>query len=361
MNNNYYVDIHILQTVPPCCVNRDDTNSPKTAMYGGVTRSRVSSQSWKHAMREYFKSEFTEDELGKRTKYLLDLLVNEIIKRQPELTFEKVEKKAKKILKDAGIPVDDKKKVSDTLTFISNGQIKALADCYFEENNSDAKKIKEDLKTALQQNPSVDMALFGRMIASDPSLNYDAAAQVAHAISTHEVHTEFDYFTAVDDCSPKDNTGAGHLGTVEFNSSTLYRYASVNVKELVKNLKDDTPDVVEKFVKAFVLSMPTGKQNTFANRTVPDLVYVTIRSDQPVNLCGAFENAVKAGKDGYVKKSEEALLAYANMIYSDFVDEPKKTYFVGGEDLNVEKTSLKNLLADLKEDIVEFVNETEVE
>ena len=93
----------------------------------------------------------------------------------------------------------------------------------------------------------------------------------------------------VDDCSPDDNAGAGHLGTVEFNSATLYRYASVNIRELYEYLGADTAEAARKFVQAFVLSMPTGKQNTFANRTVPDLVYVAIRNDLPVNMSGAFE------------------------------------------------------------------------
>ena len=93
------------------------------------------------------------------------------------------------------------------------------------------------------------------MVADDPCLNFDATAQVAHAISTHAVENEYDYFTAVDDCAPEDNAGAGHLGTVEFNSSTLYRYATVNVEDLRK---------------------------TFANWTRPDAVYVTVRKDQPI-------------------------------------------------------------------------------
>lgn len=129
------------------------------------------------------------------------------------------------------------------------------------------------------------------MVASDPSLNYDAAAQVAHSISTHAVQNEYDYFTAVDDCAPEDNAGAGHLGTVEYNSSTLYRYATVNTAELAEQLgAKEVPGVVRAFADAFIRSMPTGKQNTFANRTLPDAVYVTIRGDQPVNLCGAFES-----------------------------------------------------------------------
>ena len=144
----------------------------------------------------------------------------------------------------------------------------------------------------------MDMALFGRMVADDPSLKYNAAAQVAHSISTHAVKNEYDYFTAVDDCQT-DSTGAGHLGTVEYNSSTLYRYATVNVLELAEQLgAEQAAETVRAFGEAFLFSMPTGRQNSFANRTLPDAVYVTLREDQPVNLCGAFERAVSRGEQG---------------------------------------------------------------
>lgn len=150
----------------------------------------------------------------------------------------------------------------------------------------------------------MDMALFGRMVASDPSLNYDAAAQVAHSISTHAVQNEFDYFTAVDDCAPEDSAGAGHLGTVEYNSSTLYRYATVNMVELAHLLgAEKAAQAVRVFGEAFIRSMPTGKQNSFANRTLPDAVYVTLREDQPVNLCGAFEKPVRKSPEGYAEPS----------------------------------------------------------
>ena len=145
---------------------------------------------------------------------------------------------------------------------------------------------------------------------------------MAHAISTHAVENEFDYFTAVDDCSPEDNAGAGHLGTVEFNSSTLYRYATVNVAALRGTLGDRTPEAVRAFAEAFIRSMPTGKQNTFANRTRPDAVYVTVRRDQPVALTGAFEKPIAAGDDGYVAASVRALADYAKETYADFVAAP---------------------------------------
>lgn len=182
---------------------------------------------------------------------------------------------------------------------------------------------------AVKDQPSIDIALFGRMVASDPSLNYDAAAQVAHSISTHAVQTEFDYFTAVDDLSPEDTSGAGHLGTVEYNAATLYRYATVNVQELERTLGEQAADAVRGFAEALICSMPTGKQNTFANRTLPDAVYVTVRRDQPVNLSGAFEKAVPASAAGYVARSAAQLCDYAEQMYQTFAAPPAEAFAVG--------------------------------
>ena len=150
---------------------------------------------------------------------------------------------------------------------------------------------------------------------------------MAHAISTHAVQNEYDYFTAVDDLQAEENAGAGHLGTIEFNSSTLYRYATVNVTELVKTLgKENVAMAVKKFGQAFALSMPTGKENTFANRTFPDMVYITLRSDQPVNLCGAFEDPIKKSDKGYAAASENRLMEYAQKVYSQFAAKPDEEW-----------------------------------
>lgn len=143
------------------------------------------------------------------------------------------------------------------------------------------------------------------------------------------MRNEYDYFTAVDDCAPNDNMGAGHLGTVEFYSATLYRYATVNVQELAQYLKEDAPVATRNFVKAFLLSMPTGKQNTFANRTAPDLAYITLRHDQPVNLAGAFERPVRANGEGYVGASVRALGRYALRTYQSFVAPPGQAFCIG--------------------------------
>lgn len=346
--NSLYVDIHVLQTVPPSCVNRDDTGSPKTAVYGGVTRVRVSSQSWKHAMRMMFKNIFTDEQVGVRTKKIVDLIIEKLDK----LGYEgNKEKEALKALENAGIKVKKDNQV-DALFFMSPKQAEALAKLVV-ENVSD----KAEYKAALKEFPSIDIALFGRMVASDPSINYDASAQVAHSISTHEVNNEYDYFTAVDDLSAEDNAGAGHLGTVEFNSSTLYRYATVNVRELFKSLGTDTPKAVEGFAKAFLLSMPTGKQNTFANRTVPDFAYITVREDQPVNLAGAFEAPVRADQNGYVLKSIKALTDYADKTYKTFVDAPKNAYYIGTCESSIaSQVSMKQLMDELFAQVSDYCN-----
>lgn len=338
-----FVDFHVIQTVPPSCINRDDTGSPKTAVYGGSMRARVSSQAWKHAMRVSFQQNIPQEELGVRTKYVRGKIADEIQKLNGKLSREQCEDLAGTILGKGASRHKDKKKNKkqedsynkeelETLLYISWKQIRELAKLVVDTITEDGslgkkeeKKLKEDARLALKNNPSFEMILFGRMVATDPSINYDAASQVAHSISTHTVHNEYDYFTAVDDLKVGDSSGAGHLGTVEFNSSTLYRYATVSLaafKEWVGNPEK----VIRTFAEAFIYSMPTGKQSTFANRTVPDAVYITIREDQPVNFSGAFEDAV-VSRNGFSKPSVERLVEYVKKSYQNFVEVP--TYALG--------------------------------
>ena len=354
MNKRLYVDFHILQTVPPSCVNRDDTGSPKTAVFGGVTRARVSSQAWKHAVRKMFREEMLEQEdVGVRSKKVAAMVAEQIAAIAPN---EDAAKLAQKALENAGVKTGDKG--TDALFFMSAAQAKALAQLIV-EGCTDKKKFKEALKAA----PSVDMALFGRMVASDPSLNYDAASQVAHSISTHAVQNEYDYFTAVDDFAEEDNAGAGHLGTVEYNSSTLYRYAVVNAIELAGMLgREKAAQAVRIFAEAFISSMPTGKQNTFANRTFPDAIYVTIREDQPINMSGAFEKAIKKSEQGYVEPSKAALADYAQRLYTTFVKAPVQSYAVGIdlEKLGASEMQLDAMLNELEAAVKEKLAGNEV-
>lgn len=342
-----FIDIHVLQTVPPSCVNRDDTGSPKTAVYGGAVRSRVSSQSWKRAMRLYFMDQLGDENVGQRTKRIVDMVREQI---EARVSVPDAEALAIKALTTAGLKIKDAKKGTDALFFMSHKQAGNLASAAIDDP---ACKDKDKFCQALKCDPSMDMVLFGRMVADDPSLNYDAASQVAHAISTHEVRNEYDYFTAVDDRKENDESGAAHLDTNEFNSSTLYRYATVNALELDKNLPGDAASVVREFVEAFVRSMPTGKQNSYANTTPVSDVYVTIRGDQPVNLVGAFEKPVSAGHgNGYLAGSRKALADYANRVYAlGFADAPVKAMCVGdmADALGAENVTLNQLFDGVEE------------
>lgn len=338
MKNNIYIDLHALQTVPPSNINRDDTGSPKTAQYGGVTRARVSSQSWKKAMRDYFKENENKELLGIRTKKIAQSLAAEIQKQDSTIEDSKAYELAEKIFKAVKVPTEEK-----TLFFLGEKQREILATYGIEHATELNKKEIQDI---LKANQSIDMALFGRMVAEAPELNVDASSQVAHAISTHEIATEFDFFTAVDDLTADDQSGAGMLGTVEYNSSTLYRYANVAVHELSIQMGEERAAVIEAlklFIKSFTLSLPTGKINTFANQTVPDALVVSIRSDRPVNLVNAFENPVKS-RSGYLSESVNRLKDEFEKT-KRFTEKPIETYSVGEIDgIGKHEESLNALL-----------------
>lgn len=354
MKKRIYLDLHVIQSVPPSCLNRDDTGSPKTAIYGGARRARVSSQAWKRAMRVMFKDYFNESELGIRTLLLFDVIADEIQKINADISREEAVKKAEAVLSKAKV---NAKKTSagskaEALFFIAAQQVKNLARLAM--GDIDDKKMEKEIIGALKSGNSVDIALFGRMVASNPSLNCDASAQVAHAISTHRIENEYDFFTAVDDLSPEDNAGAGMLGTVEYHSATLYRYATVAAHELFEQLTGNTElmeKAVNEFTRAFVYSMPTGKQNTFAAQTVPDALLVAVRTDRPVNLAGAFEAPVRG--EGFVASSAREMVAYTKSIYEDFCPAPKKSYIVGKylDDLG-ERITFDGLLGCLGKDVV---------
>ncbi|MFJ7263920.1 type I-E CRISPR-associated protein Cas7/Cse4/CasC [Streptomyces globosus] len=303
MNQRLYIDVHIIQTVPPANLNRDDQGNPKEAVYGGVRRSRVSSQAWKRATRRHFDEHTPEPERATRTRRITGELATRIA-AGTGLDRPAAERIAAALLDQLGI--SQGKKAGDTayLLFYGNAQLDAVA-ALVTDNAADLaalddKPLAEAVKglpvaDAFASGHPVGVALFGRMVADIPKLNVDAAVQVAHALSTHETQLEFDYFTAVDDQNERDETGAGMIGTIGFNSATLYRYATVGFPQLTANLGGDTEaalDALDRFVDSFARSAPTGYENSFAHRTRPSLVAVVVRTDQPVNLVSAFEEPV---------------------------------------------------------------------
>jgi CRISPR system Cascade subunit CasC len=181
---------------------------------------------------------------------------------------------------------------------------------------------------------------------------------VAHAISTHKVENEYDYFTAVDDFPPEDkiDAGAAMIGTVEFNSSTLYRYATIAVHDLQEQIGEGAAQAVRLFAEGFVKSMPTGKQNTFAHGTIPGAILVTMRDDQPVNLVGAFEKAIPASEEGYLNKSGQALAEQFNTVCRDWLEFPVCTLADGQSLSGLEGATflpLKELLPALEQAVAD--------
>ncbi|KFZ77086.1 CRISPR-associated protein CasC [Amycolatopsis sp. MJM2582] len=338
------IDVHIIQTVPPSNINRDDTGSPKTAVYGGTRRARVSSQAWKRATRDAFDELLDREHLGVRTKRVVELIGDEITRQAPDLA-DRAPELATAVLTSAGFKLKDARNKKDApqesefLLFLSNHQVTNLAalavDAARDAGDGKLTIPKNEAKTRADSDHSVDVSLFGRMVANLPDLNVEAAVQVAHALSVHAVANEYDYFTAVDDhkrADEEEDAGAGMIGTVEFNSSTLYRYAALDVDQLFGNLGDTevTRRAVEAFLRAFVSSMPSGKQNTFANRTLPDAVLVVARETQPVNLVGAFEDTVREGeKGGRIAASIYRLATHATELHDAFDETPVQAWAFG--------------------------------
>ena len=322
MNNRLYLDIHALQILPPSCVNRDDTNTPKTCIYGGKIRSRVSSQCWKRATRKYLEKNALED-IGVRTRRFKSLVVSELIAKY-NFTEDEAVSAVTNGIKASGI-ASGKEDAKESVAFFSDAEISAFAKV-LADNKADAldaeqckKPLKDDLIKAVKETPSSDILLFGRMFANKGDLNYDAACQVAHAISVNETKMEYDYFTAVDDLPAEGDAGSAYLDTKQFTDPILYRYANVNLSEtseLIRMDKMNAARIARNFAEAFLLSMPTGSMNTYANATLPEYIMITLRDDMPVSFAPAFIKPV-FGKD-YEEEAEQKLTEYADKISSRY-------------------------------------------
>ncbi|MEN8655472.1 type I-E CRISPR-associated protein Cas7/Cse4/CasC [Streptomyces sp. 21So2-11] len=352
MTSRIILDVHALQNVPPSNVNRDDTGAPKTAVYGGTVRARVSSQAWKRATRQTFQDLLPASELGVRTKRVAELLAPRITALAPAIdgpqawalaaevlfnaTGSKIEPPQRKAVaaKKNGEPAPAPE--SSYLMFLSARQLDALAELAVKGADDETFFKNKDNKARAKQlantKHSVDIALFGRMVADTADINVDAAAQVAHALSVHRVENESDYFTAVDDHNSDAEPGAGMIGTVDFNSATLYRYAALDVDLLERNLgkgpdENQSPATpvrraVEAFLSGFISSLPTGKINTFGNHTLPDAVIVKLRSSRPVSFVTAFEKPVTADNDGgHMEAACTRLADYIPAIEEAYGDE----------------------------------------
>jgi CRISPR system Cascade subunit CasC len=366
-----FVEIHALQNFAPSNLNRDDTGAPKDALFGGSRRARISSQCIKRAVRQHFK-EFalregmTADDIASRTKRVLDALVKELQKKGR--AEDEAKARARLALEAMGLAVKEDGK-TEYLLFLGQREIFAVADIIHDKwdiiapsevapaEGKKAGKAKKqtaqgadpELKKALDEifngGKALDVALFGRMLADMPEKNQNAACQVAHAISTHAVEREFDFYTAVDDLKPEDTAGADMMGTVEFNSACFYRYAVVDWEKLVKNLQDDA-DLAAKglgaFLQGFTVAEPTGKQNTFAAHNPPEFVAVSVRRDTaPRNLANAFETAIRVKKDESITSASAEKLGTKEAALDKLYGTSPNSRYAVAEDLFGENYAAK--------------------
>ena len=332
-------EIHMLKNYPPTNLNRDDTGAPKTCLFGGVMRGRVSSQCLKRSWRTSpsFRAEIGDENLGIRTRKLPVLVAEKLVAMgvsqkfadaiQPRLTG--IGNKEGKETKDGNATAQVIFYAKEDITAVAETVKELLDKC---KSVKDVQKLKaKDIQAAVSgadvRPVTLDIALFGRMVTSDAFRDVEASMQVAHAISTNKVSVESDYFTAMDDMlsgSSMDELGAAMIGDVDFNSSCYYVYASVDTDALAENLKyaDNADEIVRKAIPALLRAMaftdPSGKQNSFAGHVLPSVVMVECKEKKiPTSMVNAFVEPVGKGGD-LVKRSAEKLADEVDMTARNF-------------------------------------------
>lgn len=327
------LEIHILQSFPPANLNRDENGMPKSTVFGGRPRARISSQCQKRAVRLFYqeRSGLDTKQFAHRSRAWMPELKK--LLTQQNISEAHAETAAKKALEVLGAKIEGEKVESKTILFLGKTEIEAIATILIKNWSaiepglaSDTPTLPKDIEKAIEKalkdtGKPGDVALFGRMMASLPTVNVDAAVQMAHAISVNTLQQEFDFFTAVDDLGGSDDQGADHIGETGYNSSTYYRFTTLDTEQLKKNLgaDDQAAAIAHAFAEAFVQAIPTGHQNGFAAHSLPAAVMMVVRNGQPVSLVDAFENPV-------TPKNGKSLLENAVSGLDQHWDELSKMY-----------------------------------
>jgi len=339
MNTNPFqgkvIEYHILQSFPVTCLNRDDVGAPKSAIIGGTSRARVSSQCWKRQVRLSMQNFGVK--LAIRSKKISDYIAKACISLGAK--EEQANKCGDAVAKSFS---------KDTLHFFTEGEAEAFA-VFAQEQGFDSSKIKDkDIQKLSKKvlNPAVDgldIALFGRMVAQAAELNIEAAASFSHAISTHKSSSEVEFFTALDDL--QEEQGSAHIGSLEFNSATYYRYISLNLGQLYESLAGQNLEkAVEAFTKALFVAIPTARQTTQSGASPWEYAKIFVRKGQRLQV--PFETAVRDKEGGYLKSSIEEMNSYLSKkekMFGSLFGKIKEYTF--GEDENF---SIDNLVDELK-------------
>ena len=317
------IELHILQSFPVSCLNRDDVGAPKQAIFGGATRARISSQCLKRAVRELAKAEYPNGRFaGIRTK-LIAAEIQKALEDRHQVPGQRALEMACAVAgvlnKKEGKPLPTDDPELETLFFASPNQITAFADLAFKEFGATG-EMKADKKKFVKAcrdvgvHDAADIALFGRMVAADSSLTLEGAAMFSHALSTHRADNDIDFFSAIDEAKDKaEDAGAGMIGTLEFTSAVYYRYVGLNLGLLGDGCHlgalsaEDRQTVLDAFLRASILAVPGARKNSMNANTLPGYVLGLVKDKgQPLQLVNAFEKPVSS-KNGLMDASIAAL------------------------------------------------------
>ncbi|MFJ2645566.1 type I-E CRISPR-associated protein Cas7/Cse4/CasC [Streptomyces sp. NPDC087420] len=342
-----FLDLHVLQTLPYNNVNRDDLGSPKVLTFGGVTRTRVSSQAWKRPVRLAVEESIGEKAL--RTRRLPEQVFRELVERGwPE---DLAAMAGAQVIRstETKLALEKGDRTTASLLFLPDSAASALADIAEEHRDVLAKALgkaaaakpllPKDAVHKILRSRNGSIALFGRMLAEIPGAGVDGAVQVAHAFTTHATSVQADFFTAVDDVNQwAEDAGSAHMNTGEFSTGVFYRYATLDLRDLASNVAsltgpqdgaatpppttdaaylrdaDTLRDLATAFATAFLGTVPGAKKTSTAPHTHPDLVYIAVRPDRPLSLAAAFEEPVRAREHGWGLPSRQALSEYATRV-----------------------------------------------
>ena len=326
------IELHILQSFPVSCLNRDDVGAPKTATFGGVTRARISSQCLKRAIRKQAQELCPELYAGERSK----LIVNPIAEaaQRHGAPAEKALEASKKFCDELATFDESAFKKNEhmlkvkTLMFLSPSEREEIGKelAALLKESKDSKTFDKKIKSAATKihkaklKDAADIALFGRMVATDHSLTVEGAAMFSHALSTHRADNDIDFYTAVDDRQEEDPTvededraGSGMMGTLEFTSAVYYRYVGLNLGLLGDNSHlealsaDNRRMVVDTFLRSAILAVPGARKNSMNANTLPGYVLGLVKDHgQPLQLVNAFEKPISS-KNGLMDASVTAL------------------------------------------------------
>ena len=299
-----FVQLHLLVSYPPSNLNRDDTGRPKTAIVGDANRLRISSQSLKRAWRtsDVFEN-MLQGHIGIRTKEMGEEIYRALLEKK--VSEKNSREWAKAIAGQFGKLKSDKKTENnqdlhiEQLMHFGPEEQAAMTSLVDKLAASGTAPTEDDLKLLRKPRQAADIAMFGRMLASSPAFNVEAAVQVAHAITIHKVAVEDDYFSAVDDLNRgEEDVGAAHIGEAGFGAGVFYLYLCINRELLLENLGGDTAltaKTLEALVHAATKVSPTGKQNSFASRAYAAYALAEKGDQQPRSLAQAFLKPVTGG------------------------------------------------------------------